>query len=78
MKLSRGEYCGFNLMTKVQLLKEFGLLLFEKRTKNKQVSIYQLYDFYVEVIYDINSNKIERAEPITSAGMIKFYDDMDD
>ncbi len=78
MKLSRGEYCGFSLSSRVQLLKESGVLLFNKRIKNKQVSIYQLYDFYVEVIYDINSDKIERAEPITSAGMIKFYDDMDD
>lgn len=78
MKLSRGEYRGFSLMTRVQLLKEFGLLLFNKRIKNKQISIYQLYDFYVEVIYDISSDKIERAEPITSAGMIKFYDGIDD
>ncbi len=60
-------------MTRVQLLKEFGLLLFEKRIKNKQVSIYQIYDFYVEVICNINTGSIEKAEPILFSGILWYY-----
>jgi len=74
MKLTKGEYCQFNLKTRVQLLREFGNLEFERTFEQKVVRIFILYDFYVEVIYNKKKEEVEKAEPVTSLQMLHMYD----
>jgi len=50
MNLTRGEYCGFNLQSKINLLKDKGVFLFKKKVGAiHEVKLFLIYDFHVEV-----------------------------
>ena len=71
MYLSKGEYSQFSLKGRVNLLKEFGTPINEKYIKEIKITIYLLYDFYVEVIY--KNDSIIRVEPVKHVGMLHYY-----
>ena len=71
MYLSKGEYCQFSLKGRLNLLYEFGTFINEKYVDEIKIKIFILNDFYVEVIY--NDEKVIKAEPVLSAGMLYFY-----
>ena len=71
MHLSKGEYTGFSLNGKLNLLNQFGTLLNEKYADDVEIKIYQLYDFYVEVLY--NKQCVIKAEPLTFPGLVSYY-----
>lgn len=73
MEITRGEYCQFSLTGRLQLLQEFGEFLGVKIIENKSVQLYQIYDFYVEVIYNDINHKIEQVEVIKSTNLLSFY-----
>ncbi len=73
MKITRGEYCQFSLTGRLQLLEEFGEFLGVKTIEHKSIQLYQIYDFYVEVIYNNTSHKIEHAEIVKSTNLLSFY-----
>ena len=64
MKLTRGEFCQFNLDTRFKLVKEFGRSIFKKKVKMRLVSVYRLSNFYVEVYQDLDSRQLEKVEPM--------------
>jgi hypothetical protein len=73
MKLTRGEYCCFGLKSRLRLLKEFGCLVCEEHMNQVKILIYKLYDFFVEVLVDIHTRAVLKAEPLLSLAMLDFY-----
>jgi hypothetical protein len=71
MYLSKGEYTQFSLKGKLNLLDEFGILVNEKYADDIEIKVYQLYDFYVEVLYE--KQCVVKAEPVLFAGMLNYY-----
>jgi hypothetical protein len=78
MKITKGEYCQFNLKSKVELLKEFGQLEFERAFGSTSVRIFTIYDFYVEVVYDQMKEEIKKAEPVSFMDILRMYDQKTD
>ncbi len=71
MYLSKGEYSQFSLKGRLNLLQEFGTLINEKYINEIKITLYLLYDFYVEVIQD--NDCIVKAEPLKNEGMLHYY-----
>jgi hypothetical protein len=71
MYLSKGEYTQFSLKGKLNLLNEFGILVNERYADEVEIKIYQLYDFYVEVLYE--KQCLIKADPVLFTGLINYY-----
>lgn len=76
MKITKGEYCQFNLKSRAELLSEFGKLEFERTFGHMVVRIFSIYDFYVEVIYNLHKGEIEKIEPVNSFPLLHVYEKM--
>lgn len=76
MKITKGEYCQFNVKSKIELLKEFGQLEFERTFGTTAVRIFTIYDFYVEVIYNQLKEEIEKVEPVSFMDILRMYDQL--
>lgn len=65
MNLTREEYCQFNLKSKINLLKDKGKLLFEKKVDRvHEIRLFVIYDFHVEAFCDRIEEKILRIDPV--------------
>ena len=73
MKLTRGEFCQFNLNTRFELLKEFGRNVLEKKVKMRLISVYRIFDFYVEVYENLASHQLEKVEPVKNIRILEVY-----
>ena len=73
MNITKGEYCQFSLRGRLQLLQEFGEYLGGKIMEHKSIQLYRIYDFYVEVIYNQSSKKVEQAEVVQNRNLLWFY-----
>ena len=74
MKLTRGEYCQFNLKSRLQLLDNKGIFLIERRFANEhKIILFSIYDFYVEVLYDIKQDKVLKVQPILTNNWLDIY-----
>ena len=74
MKLTRDEFCQFNLQSKINLLKDNGQMLMKKKIDEMyEIRLFLIYDFYVEVFLDFQKNKILKAEPILNQNWLNFY-----
>jgi hypothetical protein len=73
MKLTKGEYCQFSLKSRLALLREFGVLITERYVNNQLIRIFKIYDFYVEVLYDLLNDSFLKAEPVYGTNMVEFY-----
>jgi len=69
--LTKSEFCQFSLTGKIQLLDEFGKLLYIKEHIKHTIIIYRLYNFYVQAVY--RGNIPEKAEPISNDMMELFH-----
>ena len=76
MKLTRGEFCQFNLATRFELLKEFGNSILKKKVRMKLISVYEISDFYVEVYENLVSNRIEKVEPLKNIRILEVYQNL--
>ena len=76
MRLTRGEFCQFNHKTRLKLLKEFGRNVLEKKTSLRLISIYKISDFYVEVYENLNSQQLEKVEPVRSNSVLEVYSNL--
>ena len=74
MKLSKGEFCQFNLKSKINLLGDNGTLLMTKKLDEAyEIKLFLIYDFYVEAFCNYKYNKIERVQPIINNNWMDFY-----
>jgi hypothetical protein len=76
MKLTRGEFCQFNLDTRFELLKEFGKKILKKKLRMKLISVYEIFDFYVEVYYNLSSHRLEKVEPVKNIHFPEVYNNL--
>lgn len=76
MKLTRGEFCQFNLTTRFELLKEFGKNIFEKKIRMRLISVYKISGFYVEVYKNLVSHKLEKVEPVKNIRVLEVYNNL--
>jgi len=76
MKLTRGEFCQFNLTTRFKLLREFGKNILKKKVKMMLVSVYRISDFYVEVYENLDSQQLEKVEPVKNVHMLEVYNNL--
>ena len=76
MRLTRGEFCQFNHKTRFKLLKEFGRNVLEKKTTMRLISIYKISDFYVEVFENLESQHLEKIEPVRSNSVLEVYSNL--
>jgi len=73
MKLTRGEFCQFNPTTRLQLLREFGKNILEKKIRMRLISIYKISDFYVEVYTNLNNHQLEKVEPVRNIRILEAF-----
>lgn len=74
MHLTKGEFCRFNLKSRMNLLKTNGILLMEKKIGNTlYIKLFLIYDFYVEVFLTHNKKEVIKAEPLWNKSLLKFY-----
>jgi len=76
MKLTRGEFCQFNLNTRFELLKEFGKNILEKKIRRRMVSVYKISGFYVEVYENLVSHQLEKVEPVKNIRIVDLYNNL--
>jgi len=76
MKLTRGEFCQFNLTTRFRLVRELGKNILKKKIKMRLVSVYKISDFYVEVYLDLTSHRLEKVEPVKNVRILEVYDNL--
>lgn len=74
MKLTRGEFCQFNINTRLELLKEFGKHILKKKVKMRLISVYKISGFYVEVYENLVSRRLEKVEPVKNIRILEIYD----
>ncbi|MFT5821360.1 MAG: hypothetical protein ACI8ZM_002612 [Crocinitomix sp.] len=74
MVLTKEEFCLFNVTSRIKLMKMDGQFL-TKRVCEKQylISLYEIYGFYIETIYDLSQMKTIRIEPIFSSQILDLY-----
>ncbi|HEX7905439.1 MAG TPA: hypothetical protein VF487_16315 [Chitinophagaceae bacterium] len=76
MKLTRGEFCQFNLNTRFKLLREFGRNVMKKKIRMRLISIYKISDFYVEVYENLASHQLEKVEPVNNNRILEIYNNL--
>ena len=75
MELSREEFCLFNLKSKIQLVEKDGYFLTRRISGDLYlISLYRIYDFYVEVTYCISNIETLRIDPVINVEIIELYD----
>ena len=73
MIITKGEFCQFSLNARREMLKEFGNYICEIIIGRKSISIFKIYGFYVELVFNETSNKVERIQPIQNLKLISSY-----
>lgn len=75
VKLTKEEFCLFNLKSKIQLVNKDGYFLNRRIVGDSYlISLYYLYNFYVEATYDISSVKTLGIDPVVNIQVIELYD----
>ena len=77
MTITKGEFCQFSLNTRRQLLQEFGNYVCQVIVGRKSISVFKIYGFYVELVVNELSNKVERIQPIQNPNLITVYQQME-
>jgi hypothetical protein len=72
MYLTKEEFCLFSQSAKLQLVKEFGTLLYQHNVSKQLIRVFRVYDFYLEVVSDHVSNTVLSVN-IVSGKMLRFY-----
>ena len=67
------EFNSFNKDEKVQVLCEFAVYLCERPDANYRIVLYQISNFYVEVKYDTQKNKILEFQLFINTKLLEPY-----
>ena len=73
MKLTKGEFCQFNVATRLELLKEFGKHILKRKVEMRLVSVYSVFGFYVEVFENLSNHRLEKVEPLKNNAILEIY-----
>ena len=70
--LTKNEFSQFNLKSRLNLTNKDGVLLSTKCESSYILSVYQIYDFQVVMLYDLERDDITKIEPVNSTQWIDF------
>lgn len=74
MKLTKGEFCQFNLKSRITLVENNGFLIVKRKIdETHEIRLFQMGDFQVEVFCDFKMNKILKIDPILHTNWIDLY-----
>ena len=74
MKLTKGEYCQFNLKSRMSLLSENGICIEKKKVNDElEIKLFSIYDFYVEVHYSYSECRVIKVEPLWNNNWLSYY-----
>ena len=74
MDLTKTEFCKFNLRSKIQLLSKNGQFIAERMVYHKyEVNLYVIYGFLVEMIVEVNMDKIVSINPVINKRIVDMY-----
>lgn len=74
MKLTKGEFCQFNLKSKIRLLKEHGMMLMRRKLDTiHEIRLFLIYGFYVEVFLTSKEQLILKIEPVLNHKWVDMY-----
>ncbi len=71
--LTRVDFSQFNLKSKLNLIKKDGKLLATKLTDLNIYSMYCIYGFYVEMVYDQDKAEIIKVNLLNNVQWKDFY-----
>lgn len=71
--LSIGEFCQFNLKSRLSLLHKDGSFLGVVNIAEYECKLFYLYGFFVELVYDSTSEEVVNIWPITSYNLLSLY-----
>ena len=75
MKLTKEEFCQFNLKSKIQLIEKDGCFITRRICSDLYlISLYSLYNFHVEVTYNIPRFRTTSIIPVINIEIINLYD----
>lgn len=69
--VNKSEFCQFSLTGRIQFLVEYGELLYVKDFQRREIKIYRLYDFYVQVVLEIGKAISAEVFPTAMLGLFK-------
>ncbi len=75
MELTKEEFSVFSLKSKWQLLKKDGCLIKSRVSKveDKLIALYKVYQFYIEVIFDLDDMKPINIIPVINPDIVRLY-----
>ncbi len=74
MKLTKEEFCTLNLKSKIILLNDNGVILMEKKIDKKHhLQLFLIFNFYVEVFYDILKRETLIVKPLFNKTWLDLY-----
>lgn len=71
--LTRDEFCMFNNESRLNLIRKDGKLLGTRFVSDKTYSLYSIYDFLVELIFDDDDKKVLEISLVTSRNWANLY-----
>ena len=74
--MTKGEFCQFNIHTRFRLLTEYGKNILNKKVSKRLISVYMMFDFYVEVYENLASRQLEKVEPLAHARFLEAHKDL--
>lgn len=76
MRLTKGEYSLFSSSSQKALLNEKGIAIAKMELNaKKEIRIYLIFDFFVEVLIHVESNSIESINLNVSGISEKYFED---
>jgi hypothetical protein len=61
-------------VARFELLTEYGKNVMKKKIGAKIISVYKVFDFYVEVYVNLYSLQLEKVEPVRNNGILEVYE----
>ncbi len=74
MELTKEEFCVFNLKSRIKLIeKDADFVNLKVVGGTKVISLFTIYQFFIEVVYDYTQTKITRIDPLINLNIIDSY-----
>jgi len=74
-QLSKEEFSLFNLQTRLDFTSRFGTFRGRRfLSAHHCMSLYQLNDFYVEILYDVKMERQLEVSLVVKTGLLKLYE----
>jgi hypothetical protein len=74
MELTKEEFCLFNIKSKIQFVEKDGRFITRRICSDLYlISLYKIYGFYVETIYEMSTFKTLSVDPVINIDIFSLY-----